>query len=149
MRSVFALLSILTVAQAQVSLPIISDPSFLTSSAEGTLKSQLSAWNIQIGPIDLQLGLASPILGKSSKLTKLLGLKRRRPSRLDDTLERYERESAGELREERAEKRGLGLKLGLGLGDVLGLDLGVQLGSGEWGEADNVARGDRGDTEVS
>ena len=149
MRSVFALLSILTVAQAQVSLPIISDPSFLTSSAEGTLKSQLSAWNIQIGPIDLQLGLASPVLGKSSKLTKLLGLKRRRPSRLDDTLERYERESAGELREERAEERGLGLKLDLGLGDVLGLDLGVQLGSGEWGEADNVARGDRGDTEVS
>lgn len=114
-------LAVLVASNAQFTLPIVADSSFASLPAESIVSSQLSSWGVQIGPIDLKLGFGLPTT--PLRTSNLLGLRSRGPK------------SQGS----RAGERGLG-----GLTEA---NVDVDTGSG-WGEADTVARGERGDTEV-
>ncbi|WRT63697.1 uncharacterized protein IL334_000620 [Kwoniella shivajii] len=141
---------------AQLTLPILSDPSFKLLSGEIIVSQQLNSWGVKLGPISLNLGLD----------LSSLGLSKRQESR--------SRSSQNVSVKEANEKRLLGLDLGLlNLGLNLGgtksaitqstqsqgqakskalinLDLGVDLSDLDilnWGDGDNVVKGERGDTE--
>lgn len=126
-------LSFVAWTNAQITLPIIADPTFRLLSAESILRGQLGSWGIDIGPIDVNVDLGISV--SPLKLPKLPTLGPRRPDLHHDTAsEKRNHKNPGKRR----------LNLGLNLGaDV---NVGVR---GGWGDAENVARGARGDTEVS
>lgn len=120
MLTVVGSLAVAAAANGQISLPIIADSSFASLPAESIIGSQLASWGVKIGPIDLPLDLES--LALPFKASSLLGSERRA-------------------------WRSRGVRVGgRGVGDLIEVDVDVERGG--WGEADNVARGERGDTEV-
>ncbi|WVF66186.1 hypothetical protein IAT40_000926 [Kwoniella sp. CBS 6097] len=152
-------------AQAQlIELPLLSDPTFQLLSGEVIVSQQLGSWGIKLGPISVGLSVDLGSLG--------LGLKKRddRRSRVaPPTSSSSPSVAALETRGEE-EKRLLGLDLDLGLLNLglnfggsstssqsqnkskdkalINLDLGLDLSDlFGWGNADQVARGERGDTE--
>ncbi|WVQ93810.1 hypothetical protein IAU59_000888 [Kwoniella sp. CBS 9459] len=159
-----ALLAVLcsTSSHAQViELPLLSDPTFHLLPGELIVSQQLGSWGIELGPISVglsldlsSLGLGQPLVGRDERRSRMTLSPRS--------------ESLSELRgRSEEEKRLLGLDLGLltlGLDfdgsssssqrtdrknkALINLDLGVDLGDlFGWGNADQVARGERGDTE--
>nr|XP_031863587.1 uncharacterized protein CI109_000839 [Kwoniella shandongensis]KAA5530659.1 hypothetical protein CI109_000839 [Kwoniella shandongensis] len=150
-RALLPLLCFFLTAQAQIlTLPLLSDPSFKLLSGEISVRQQLNSWGITLGPLSVDLGL---------NLGSLFSRDEKRRSRLPSD------------HQEDAEKRLLGLNLGLlNLGLSFGggssatskgaksstapagkalidLNLGLDLSLFGWGDADNAARGERGDTE--
>ncbi|KAK8845468.1 hypothetical protein IAR55_006181 [Kwoniella newhampshirensis] len=144
--------------RAQIlALPLISDPSFRLLSGEISVRQQLGSWGITLGPLSVDLGLnLGSLFGRYSPLSVIRDKEERR-SRMKDE----------------KKKRLLGLNLGLlNLGFDIGsstlkgtasktsssassapsqalidLNVGLDLSLFSWGNADNVARGERGDTE--
>ncbi|WWD09086.1 hypothetical protein V865_007206 [Kwoniella europaea PYCC6329] len=143
-RYTLIILSTITyLVHAQLTLPIISDPSFNLLSGEILVSQQLNSWGIKLGPISLGLGID----------LSALGLKKR---------EDYRRSRARSTIKARLLGLDLGLlNLGLNFGGpkssqqtqtkskaLINLNLDADLSSlFSWGDADNVARGERGDTE--
>lgn len=127
------LILLIPLITAQLALPIISDPKYHLISGETLIQSQLSSWNIQLGPLDLDLNLENGTdleTGISTRSSCKRSLR-----------------SCRDLRHTEEEvKRALGLPF---LGKVsLGASVSIGVDSG-WGKAENVAREERGDTEVT
>ncbi|WWC58255.1 uncharacterized protein I303_100793 [Kwoniella dejecticola CBS 10117] len=156
LRVLQLILSLTCLVHAQITFPVLSDPSFSLLSGEVIVSQQLKSWGIRIGPIKLNLGLDLSALG--------LNLRKREERR-----SRAHTTSALEV-EDDLEKRLIGLDLGLlNLGlNFAGSKAASLLNNGNtpppkalinlaldtdlpnlfsWGDADDVARGERGDTE--
>nr|XP_019048892.1 hypothetical protein I302_02671 [Kwoniella bestiolae CBS 10118]OCF27822.1 hypothetical protein I302_02671 [Kwoniella bestiolae CBS 10118] len=150
-------------AQAQrLTLSILPDPSFNLLSGEIIVSQQLNSWGIKLGPISLGLDIDLSALG----LKKREATRSRSRSRTRARLLHPITENDNKTDERREERRLLGLDLGLlnlGLNfggsktaqqskssskALINLNLDADLsGLFSWGDADNVARGERGDTE--
>ncbi|WWC85949.1 uncharacterized protein L201_000819 [Kwoniella dendrophila CBS 6074] len=168
-RVIVFIISLACLVHAQISLPIIPDPSFQLLSGEIIVAQQLNSWGIKIGPISLNLGLDLGVLGLKLKKKRDDENRRSRIRSFTGTetelLANQLEQENGKIENE-SKKRLLGLDLGL-------LNLGLNFGgsktssSGQskskaliilnldtdlsklfsWGDADNVAKGERGDTE--
>ncbi|OCF36137.1 hypothetical protein I317_01026 [Kwoniella heveanensis CBS 569] len=161
--SAAAALALLCSASAQAQTPVIelsllSDPTFQLLSGEVIVSQQLGSWGIKLGPIFVGLSLDLGGLG--------LGLKKRDERRSRVAPEQSGSASPSSTASPTEERRLLGLDLGLlnlGLNfggpstsshsqskdkALINLDLGLDLSDlFAWGNADDVARGERGDTE--
>lgn len=152
MLGLIFLLSSLGQASAQIALPILADPKFRTIPGETLVRQQLSSWGIAVGPIDVSLHIRRDLTSQ------------RVPHKGECRRSRRKVEARSGLNLNAGLGVGLGLQPSLSLGtsssaeagaltgSILGL--GPPLGLGDkqgrgWGQADNVARGEKGDTEVS
>ncbi|WWC66691.1 uncharacterized protein I206_100595 [Kwoniella pini CBS 10737] len=147
---IILIVSFTCLVHAQITLPILSDSSFNLLSGELIVSQQLNSWGIKIGPIKVNLGLDLSVLGLRKKDER-----RSRALAVSDLGKEHE-------------KRLLGLELGLlnlglnfgGSGNtpssldksqskaLINLNINTDLSDLiNWGDADNIARGERGDTE--
>lgn len=139
----FYLFALLLIAKGQFTLPILSDKAYHLLSGDILVGQQLRSWGIGL---DVELGLGTG-----------LGLQIR------DGNEKGKGEGKGEGRRSRTRGLGLGTNLGTGLLSNVNSGVGLNVGAGGgiaspvlgevgkvlgWGEADSVAKGERGDTEV-
>lgn len=139
---------LIPLVRGKAGLPVLQNPLFNFRSAENILQSQLRAWGVKIN-LNLDVDLKLDLLGLDI-------LKRGK----DERRSRGERGLLGLNLGGKGDQGldlGLDLDLGLGLNNAdldlgagLGaLDVGTTLKAGKWGQADAVAKGERGDTAVS
>jgi hypothetical protein len=138
---------LIPLVKGRAGLPILQDPLFNLRSAENILQSQLLAWGVKIN-LNLDVDLKLVLLGLDI-------LKRGK----DERRSRGERGLLGLNLGGKGLDTGLNLDLDLGLDEsadkldlgagVGPLDIGTTLSAGKWGQADNAARRERGDTAVS
>ena len=121
---------------AQLSFPIHSDPAYHSIPGDTLVRQQLSVWGISIGPVGIEptVDLMSITRGSLASTPDL----------------------QADPRRSRVRSRGLGLSLRATLGLTSGLsntvdnvNLTSHGASSGWGSAENVAKGEQGDTEVS
>ena len=156
LRSLIVFLAFRTASQAQLLFSIHSDPSYYQIPGDTLVRQQLSSWGIAVDPVKLNvnLGLNVPVRRTSQPLLKVLNVE----ATGEDAKAFHHEALAVEERRSRMRTRNLSIPKSFGSspiitasessGSVISLNVTEKNGSGGWGNDENVAKGEQGDTEV-
>ena len=148
------LLAVLSLANAQLVFPILSDKSYNLIPGDTLIRQQLSSWGITIRPLTLRLSLDPGSIDRRSQVAARETVRaKRRASDSGSTRSRARSTDlslslGADLGAGSATTSGSGISLGLAGQSGVNLGLTEQSGIAGWGGAENVAKGESGDTEV-